>query len=110
MRTVKTKEELIKAIEDGERNIYVASKQLYAACYLAEKYDSATALLKDYGIKKLMANTTMNIVVTPTLVITITIAVLVAAIAIIGILKDKKVKIKCTKNEKGMLIGEIEII
>lgn len=104
MRIVKTKKELIKAIEDGERHIKIDSKSLYAACKLAETYDSTTALLKHYAIQnvtdvRVSAGTlckvgTMNIVADGT-VVAITISVLVAAIAIIGILKDKKVKIEC---------------
>lgn len=43
MLTVKTKKELIKAIEDGEKHIKIDSKPLYAACKLAETYDSTTA-------------------------------------------------------------------
>ena len=111
MRIVKTKKELIKAIEDGERHIKIDSKSLYAACILAETYDSTTALLKHYAITKITDVMVfvgkMNIVVDGAVVaITITISVLVAAIAIIGILKDKKVKIKC--RGYGM-DGEVEI-
>lgn len=111
MRTVKTKNELIKAIEEGERHIKIDSKSLYAACKLAETYDSKASLLKHYAITKITdvitSVGTMCIVVDGSVVvITITIAVLVAAIAIIGILKDKKVKIKC----KGYgMEGEVEI-
>ena len=53
MRIVKTKKELSKAIEDGERHIKIDSKSLYAACILAETYDSTTALLKHYAITKI---------------------------------------------------------
>lgn len=100
MRIVKTKKELIKAIEDGERHIKIDSKSLYAACELAETYDSTTALLKHYAIQNVtdvrVSAGTMNLVADGAVVaITITISVLVAAIAIIGILKDKKVKIEC---------------
>lgn len=111
MRIVKTKKELIKAIEDGERHIKIDSKSLYAACKLAETYDSTTALQKHYAIQKItgvmVSAGTMNIEVDGTVVaISITISVLVTAIAIIGILKDKKVKIKC----RGYgLDGEVEI-
>lgn len=110
MRTVKTKKELIKAIEDGERTIKVDSKRLYAACKLAEKYDSVKTLLKHYVFTKLTdvpkkwgaVNLERDAVVT----IAITISVLITTIAIIGILNDKKVKIKC----KGCgLDGEVEI-
>lgn len=111
MRIVKTKKELIKAIEDGEKHIRIDSKSLYAACKLAETYDSTTALLKHYAVTKItdvIASVgTANIVIDGTVVvITITISVLVTAIAIIGILHDKKVKVKC----KGYgAEGEIEI-
>ncbi len=106
MRTVKTKKELIKAIEDGERTIKVDSKRLYTACKLAEKYDSVKNLLKHYAITKLAPHTTNNVVFTTGAVVTITIAVLITTIAIIGILNDKKVKIKC----KGYGVdGEVEI-
>jgi len=37
MRTVKTKKELIKAIEDGEKHIYVADEKLYMACKIAKR-------------------------------------------------------------------------
>lgn len=111
MRKVKTKKELIKAIEDGERHIKIDSKSLYVACKLAETYDSTTALLKHYAITKItdvmVSVGKMHIVENGTVVaITITISVVLAAIAIIGILHDKKVKIKC-KGYGGE--GEIEI-
>lgn len=110
MRTVKTKKELIKAIEDGERTIKVDSKRLYAACKLAEKYDSVKNLLKHYLFTKRAdvskkwgaVGVGSGAVVT----IAITISVLITTIAIIGILNDKKVKIKC----KGYGVdGEVEI-
>ena len=111
MRTVKTKKELIKAIEDGERTIKVDSKRLYAACKLAEKYDSVKTLLKHYVFTKRAdvpkkwwgaVEVGSGAVVT----IAITISVLITTIAIIGILNDKKVKIKC----KGYGVdGEVEI-
>lgn len=111
MRIVKNKKELIKAIEDGERHIKIESKSLYAACKLAETYDSTTALLNHFAITKItdvmVSVGTMNIVVDGTVVaITITISVLVATIAIIGILNDKKVKIKCRGYD---MEGEVEI-
>ena len=106
MRTVKTKKELIKAIEDGERTIKVDSKRLYAACKLAEKYDSVKTLLKHYAFTKQIEASGEGIVLGSGAVVAITISVLIAAIAIIGILKDKKVKIKC----KGYGVdGEVEI-
>lgn len=37
MIVVKTKDELISAIESGETDIRIDSKSLYAACKLAEK-------------------------------------------------------------------------
>lgn len=111
MVTVKTKKQLIKAIEAGEKNIKIDSMDLYAACKLAETYDKTSDLLKHFAITNLAGMIgsvgTMNIVVSGSVVvITISISVVVAAIAIIGILKDKKVKIKC----KGYgADGEIEI-
>lgn len=65
---------------------------MYAACILAETYDSTTALLKHYAITKItdvmVSIGTMNIVVDGIVVaITITISVLVVAIAIIEILR-----------------------
>lgn len=108
MRTVKTKKELIKAIEDGERSIIVDSKRLYAACKLAEEYDSVKTLLKHYVFTKLadVAKGWGAMHIQNGAVVTITISVLIATIAIIGILNDKKVKIKC----KGYgLDGEVEI-
>lgn len=108
---LKQKKELIKAAEDGERHIKIDSKSLYAACKLADTYDSTTASLQHYAITKItdvmVSVGTMNIVVDGTVVaITITMSVLIAVIAIIGILKDKKVKIKC--RGYGM-DGEVEI-
>lgn len=82
MRTVKTKKELIKAIEDGERTIKVDSKRLYAACKLAEKYDSVKTLLKHYVFTKLIEASRQCIVLGCGAVVTITISVLIAAIAI----------------------------
>lgn len=110
MRTVKTKKELIKAIEDGERTIKVDSKRLYAACKLAEKYDSVKTLLKHYVFTKRadVAKKWGAVEVGSGAVVTIaiTISVLITTIAIIGILNDKKFKIKC----KGYgLDGEVEI-
>lgn len=133
MRTVKTKKELIKAIEDGERYIKIDSTSLYVACKLAETYENTTLLLKHYAITKItniigsvgtmniVANGTkaapqkdhdktvgtMNIVVNGTVIgVTITISILIATLAIIGVLNDKKVKIKC----KGYGVdGEVEI-
>ena len=52
MRTVKTKDELIKAIQDGERDIEVDSKELLLACKLAEKYHNVKSFLADYAIGK----------------------------------------------------------
>lgn len=46
MRTVKTKKELIQAIEDGEKHIKIDSQNLYDACILAEKFDSTSAFLR----------------------------------------------------------------
>lgn len=111
MITVKTKKQLIKAIEDGEKNIKIDSFDLYAACKLAETYKTVSDLLKHFAIESLIGIIgpvgTTNIVVSGSVVaITISISVLVATIAIIGILKDKKVKKKC--NGYGME-GEIEI-
>lgn len=111
MRTVKTKKELIKAIEDGERYIKIDSTSLYVACKLAETYENTTSLLKHYAITKITnmigSVGTMNIVANGTVVgVTITISILITTLAIIGILNDKKVKIKC----KGYgLKGEVEI-
>ena len=111
MITVKTKKQLIKAIEDGEKNIKIDSLELYAACKLAESYDTVSGLLKRFAITNLFGIIgsvgTTNIVVSGTVVaITISVSVLITAIAIIGIKRDKKVKIKC----KGYGIeGEIEI-
>lgn len=111
MVTVKTKKQLIKAIEAGEKNIKIDSMDLYAACKLAETYYKTSDLLKHFAITNLAGMIgsvgTMNIVVSGSVVvITISISIVVAAIAIIGILKDKKVKIKC----KGYgADGEIEI-
>ena len=50
MRTVKTKDELKKAIEDGEKFINVESFKLFAACKLAASYNSKSALLKHYAV------------------------------------------------------------
>ena len=111
MVTVRTKKELIKAIETGEKKIKIDSLELYAACKLAESYDTVSGLLKHFAITNLFSIigsvATMNIVAGGTVVaITISVSVLVAAIAIIGILKDRRVKIKC----KGYgTEGEIEI-
>ena len=108
MRTVKTKKELIKAIEDGERTIKVDSKRLYAACILAEKYDSVKTLLKHYVFTETVAKSSVaGVVLENGVVIAITISVLITTIAIIGILKGMKVKIKC----KGYGVeGEVEIV
>ena len=111
MITVKTKQQLGKAIEDGEKNIKIDSLELYAACKLAESYDTVSGLLKRFAITNLFGIIgsvgTTNIVVSGTVVaITISVSVLVAAIAIIGILKGRRVNIKC----KGYgTEGEIEI-
>ena len=112
MITIRTKDELILAIKRGEQHVKIESLDLYAACKLAEIHSSISALLKHYAIKSIMSVFgpvgTMNIVADGVVVsIAISISVLIAAIAIIGILKDKKVKIKC----KGYGVdGEIEII
>ena len=112
MITIKTKEELILAIKRGEQHVKIESLDLYAACKLAEIHSSISALLKHYAIKSIRSVFVpvgaMNIVADGVAItITITISVIVATIAIIGILKDKKVKIKC----KGYGVdGEIEII
>lgn len=111
MITVKTKQQLVKAIEDGEKNIKVDSLELYAACKLAESYDTVSGLLKHFAITNLYGIIgsvgTANIIAGGTVVaITISVSVLITAIAIIAIKRDKKVKIKC----KGYGIeGEIEI-
>lgn len=108
MRTVRTKKELIKAIEDGEKRIKIDSKNLYAACILAEKFDSKLAFLQHY------ACTSINDFIKPTrreccfvcsstVVVTITITVAITTISIIAILKNKRVKIKV----KG--VGDVEI-
>ncbi|MBS6912975.1 MAG: hypothetical protein KH188_10485, partial [Prevotella sp.] len=68
MVTVKTKKQLIKAIEAGEKNIKIDSMDLYAACKLAETYDKTSDLLKHFAITNLAGMIgsvgTMNIVVT----------------------------------------------
>lgn len=94
-----------------QKNIKIDSFDLYAACKLAETYKTVSDLLKHFAIESLIGIIgpvgTTNIVVSGSVVaITISVSVLVATIAIIGILKDKKVKIKC--NGYGME-GEIEI-
>lgn len=43
MVTVRTKEELKKAIESGETEIHVANKRLLAACWLASKIQHFSA-------------------------------------------------------------------
>ena len=108
MVTVKTKEELKKAIEDGEKHIKIDSLKLYAACKLAESYYNTPELLRhcirgnsDIKLKE------MNLMAEGTFVtIVITIAVLTTAVAIVGILKDKKVKIKC-KSKNGEYTIEV---
>ena len=89
MITVKTKKQLIKAIEDGEKNIKIDSFDLYAACKLAETYKTVSDLLKHFAIESLIGIIgpvgTTNIVVSGSVVaITISVSVLVATIAIIG--------------------------
>ena len=107
MVTVKTKEELKKAIEDGEKRIKIDSLKLYAACKLAESYYNAPELLKhrgkdasDIGPKKNMQVMIDGTVVT----IVLGVAVLITAVAIVGILKEKKVKIKCENGDKVVTI------
>lgn len=112
MIIVKTKKELIRAIENGEKHIRVDSKKLYAACKLAESYDTVSELIERYIREGLMSLISpMACVVSlstgAVVTITITISVLVAAIAIVGILNNKKVKIKV--KGPGDLTGEIEI-
>lgn len=110
MRTVKTKKELIKAIEDGEKHIKIESVKLYAACELAEEYNSASQIMKHYVFSKVFSKIghtmTFNAIDGGVVAIVITISICVTAVAIIGILNDKKVKIKCNWNGKG---GTIEI-
>ena len=52
MIIVKTKKQLIKAIEDGEKNIKIDSLDLYAACKLAETYKTVSDLLKHFAIEQ----------------------------------------------------------
>ena len=106
MRTVKTKKELIKAIENGEKHIKIESTKLYAACVLAEKYNSVSQIMKHYVFSKIGQTMTFNAIDGGVVAIVITISICVTAVAIIGILNDKKVKIKCNCNGKG---GTIEI-
>lgn len=103
MRTVKTKKELIQAINDGEKEIMVDDPKLYAACVVAEKYQNKSDLLKSI----VDTGTTQN-VITETGIIIITIAVLITALAIIAVLKDRVVIIKC-RGKKGRG-GEINIL
>lgn len=112
MITVKKKKQLIKAIEDGEKNIKVDSLELYAACKLAESYDTVSGLLKHFAITNLYGIIgsvgTVNIIAGGTVVaITISVSVLITAIAIIGILKDRKVRIRVGGYGTE---GEIEIV
>lgn len=113
MRTVKTKKELIKAIQDGEKHIKIKSLDLYAACKLAEAFDSVSALFKHFAITSIAefaASVGINkFTCTGGEVVTITISILISAVAIIGILKDKIVKIKCKTTKEGGVVGEIEI-
>ena len=99
MRTVKTKDELKKAIEDGEKFINVESFKLFAACKLAASYNSKSALLKHYAvddIKSVKGSVGEMECLTETGIVTIviTISILLTAIAILGILKGKRVIIE----------------
>ena len=111
MRKVKTKKELIKAIQDGEKHIKIESLDLYAACKLAEAFNSVSALFKQYVITSILkvAGPYKCVEISEGAVVTITISILISAVAIIGILKNKKVNIKCKTTKEGGVVGEIEI-
>ena len=92
MVTVKTKEELAKAIDNGETKIKVEGKKLQAACCLAAKYQNLECAL-DSLKNKLLGQIGMACAITEGTIVIISLAILMTAVAIIAILKKRNVKI-----------------
>lgn len=92
MITVKSKEELEKAIKAGHKEILVSGKKLQAACYLASKFQSLSSE-KEIFTKNIMSNVGTAAAVSEATVIFITITICITAISIIAIIKGCNVKI-----------------
>ncbi len=102
MRTISTKKELVQAINDGERHVYVADKKLYDTCKVVSHIQSHESLLS-----KLLKSRCEYLVIEGGNVVAITVVVCVTALSILAICKNKNVKIKV--KDKAGNEGELEI-
>ena len=105
MKTVKTKKELIEAIKNGEKEVYVDSKKLFLACRMAEKYGGSPSDLTDKSPNELAVE--MGVVSEPVIIVLI-VAAMILAISIIAVLAKYEVVIVTEVDPKrGRLTGKV---
>ena len=104
MKTVKTKKELIEAIKNGEKEVYVDSKRLFLACRMAERYGGSPSDLTDKSPKVLAFEMGLS----ETVAIALILSALILAIAIITVLAKYEVVIETEADPKtGKLKGRV---
>lgn len=97
MRTVTNRKELIKGIEEGERQFIVKGKLLLLQCKLASMFNGKKDVTNAM-VTAALPNACASLAISTTAVITI--SAIVGAIVIIAILKNKNIRIKI-KDYKG---------
>lgn len=106
MRTVTNRKELIKGIEEGERQFIVKGKLLLLQCKLASMFNGKKDVTNAM-VTAALPNACASLAISGTTLIVLSAMAIVGAIAILAILKGRKLKIKvkdCKGNE-----AEIEI-
>ena len=105
MKTVKTKKELIEAIKNGEKEVYVDSKKLFIACRMAERYSGSPSDLTAKSPNELAAEIG---VIPESVAIVLIIAATILAISIIAVLAQYEVVIITEADpETGKMKGKV---
>ena len=110
MKKVITKKELEAAIKAGETDLLVDNKKLLYAILLASKYKSSKKIFHEWLSQKMIKSGTMNVAITPTVVIVITITAAITAIAIVAMFKKYHLDGELTYDpETGLPTGKLKL-